>query len=568
MTTTTFLVTGASGFVGRSVCEHLASSGHRVHALVRRRDGALEAAGARVFSCDVWDPARLSDALAGVDVVIHCAGDAAFGNGAHYQEANVELTRQVMAAVRADAPALARFVYVSTIGTVDRRSGDRCEQPLTEESEPFPSSDYGASKLAGERAVRESGLPFSIVRLSLVVGPAMRVDSHFAVFTRHALNRTPIGRIAWPGRFSVVHVEDVAQALRIAATHPQAAGRTFFCAGSPIGLDEYFDRCAPGTWRFPLGALARPFIAVTARLPFALKAMLLPALTADDAALRALGWKPRHAGMESLNGVLERERCRTDPQLDPGGQTVVTGAASGLGRALVEYLAPRRKRLLLLDRDGPGLAEIASRWPHCRTAVVDLSEPAHVDSVLKGTPWKEHPITEFFACAGFGLRGATQELSREDQQKLFAVNLMARFSMAHQAIEQMLPGKFGRVVLISSSSAFQPLPFMAAYAASNVALLHLGEAWAEEVGPQGVHLMTVCPGGMETNFQQSAGVRKLQNERLMPPAAVAREIVAGLARQRRTLIVSTRSFAMSMVARLLPRRLSVRLWRKLMAKMR
>lgn len=81
-------------------------------------------------------------------------------------------------------------------------------------------------------------------------------------------------------------------------------------------------------------------------------------------------------------------------------------------------------------------------------------------------------------------------------------------------------------------------------------------------------MMTVCPGGMQTNFQRSAGVREIEGERLMTPEEVADRIVSGLEKSRMTLIVSFRSLAMSMLARVLPRKISVRLWLRLMEKMR
>jgi short-subunit dehydrogenase len=140
--------------------------------------------------------------------------------------------------------------------------------------------------------------------------------------------------------------------------------------------------------------------------------------------------------------------------------------------------------------------------------------------------------------------------------------------LTKNVISLMQKCHFGRVVLISSSSAFQSLPYMATYAATNSALLSLGEAWRAEVVNDNVQIMTVCPGGMQTNFQKKSGVKEVEGEKLMTPEAVALEIIEGLRHQKGTLIVSFRSFAMSVLARCLPRSLSVKLWRQLMEKMR
>jgi short-subunit dehydrogenase len=161
-----------------------------------------------------------------------------------------------------------------------------------------------------------------------------------------------------------------------------------------------------------------------------------------------------------------------------------------------------------------------------------------------------------------------QELSFESHKKMFSINVLAGIFLALNVLETMQRGQFGRIVFISSSSAFQPLPFMATYAAPKSALLSLGLACSYETTNKGVQLTIVCPGGMQTNFQKNGGVKELDGETLMSPNEVAQEILLGLREQRTTLIVSLRSFAMSLLARVLPRQVSLRLWGNLMAQMR
>jgi short-subunit dehydrogenase len=573
-------VSGASGFIGRHMCLFLIKEGCTVHTLIRGADKCsndlniagppryLNTIGVKSWDGDLWDTDILKLAMTDVDIVIHCAGDPSFGNGPQYHRANVELTAHVIDIVKIVAPNLQRFVFVSTIGAVDRPNGDSCMEALNEESLPVPSSDYGRSKLQAENIVRKSNLPYSIIRPTMVVGSDMRSDSHFSVFSRNAHSRSMISWVAWPGKFSVVHVDDLTSALWLAATHKSALGKTFFCAGEPISVVDCFDQSRPNTLRIPIAwcvALGRPVIRW---LPFAAKAMLLPALTASDARLRQLGWQPQYSASSALLEVISREAARLDPGIDPGGQTVITGAASGLGRALVECLAPTRQYLLLIDRDRVGLRSIAAKYPNCRSIVVDLAEDTGLEGLLRTKEWNEYPITELFTCAGIGLKGRVQELSFESHKKMFSINVLAGIFLALNVLETMQRGQFGRIVFISSSSAFQPLPFMATYAATKSALLSLGEAWSYEIRNQGVQLTIVCPGGMQTNFQKNGGVKELDGETLMSPNEVAQEILLGLREQRTTLIVSLRSFAMSLLARVLPRQVSLRLWGNLMAKMR
>lgn len=568
MNASSYFITGAAGFVGRHLCRHLRAAGHPVRGLVRRGDTGLEALGVEVVQGDVAAPGAWQDAVAGADYVIHCAAHAAFDAGPAAAAVNVEGTRHLLAAVQKAGRPPRRFVLVSTIGAVDRAPGDRCTAPLDENSPPAPASAYGRSKLQAEQLVRIAGLPYCIVRPAMIVGGDMRGESHFAVFIRLALRRAPLARIAWPGAFSVVHVDDLAAALELCATHPTAGDGTFFCAGAPLAVRETFDLARPGALRLPVWWLAPLAQTLPWLFPFRLKALLLPALTASDAPLRALGWTPRHAPAAALQEVIVRERARLDPELDPGGQTVITGAASGLGRALLDRLGPQRRHLLLIDRDEAGLERVRRDFPHARTAVLDLADEEAVVRFTRDAPWCSAPISEIYACAGIGFRGAVLDVPAASHARLFKVNVLARLYLAHAALPGMVRAGFGRIIFISSSSAFQPLPYLASYAASNAALLLLGEAWAAELAGTGVQILQVCPGGMQTNFQQTAGVRVIASEKLLAPAEVAARIMQALAGTRVTIIVSSRALGMSLLARVLPRAVSAALWKKLMGSLR
>jgi short-subunit dehydrogenase len=565
----TYFVTGGSGFVGRALCEQLCASGASVVALVRRADHELDGLGVEVHVGELHDVERVGALMVGADIVVHCAGEARFGNGLQYQAANVELTRSLVEAAKAKRNnLLKRFVFISTIGAIDRSAGDNCHDPIREDSAPSPTSDYGRSKLAAEKVVMDSGLPFTIIRPTMVVGRGMRSESHFAFFAGQALMNTLFSRFAWPGRFSVIHVDDLVLGIQTAATHPDAACKVYNCAGGSISLAEFFYLCRPGAFRIGLQWAQQIFMMFAFMVPFKLKALLLPALQASDRPLRELGWKPAMEPSEALQEVIDRERARLDPYASPAGQTIITGAASGLGKSLVEILAPKRARLLLVDRDQAGLDALKQTYPHCTILVADLASHEQTLSIISGPEWSRFPVSELFACAGIGYKGSIQSLPNDTHQRTFAVNVLARITLGQAAIAQMARTHFGRVVMISSSSAFQPLPYMATYAASNSALLSLSEAWALEVAGQGVHIMIVCPGGMQTNFQKSAGVREIEGEGLMTPDEAAVLIINGLRKRRMTLMVSFRSLAMAFLARLLPRKMSAVLWGRLMEKMR
>lgn len=145
------LVTGASGFIGQSLCEHLQSSGLSVRAQMRRRQ-----ASAADYDCligELDDPAFLSIALAGVDVVIHLAGRAhQFGKDAANLNAMMAVNRDltVRLAAEAERNGVKRFVFVSSIGV---NGVETDSASIDERSPPNPIKDYALSKHEAEIAL-------------------------------------------------------------------------------------------------------------------------------------------------------------------------------------------------------------------------------------------------------------------------------------------------------------------------------------------------------------------------------------------------------------------------------
>ena len=562
-----FLVTGGSGFIGRKLCALLVSRGYEVITSIRAVDPELREIGLQILLGDLLEEGAIERALDDVDVIVHCAGNPRFGNGDHYYRDNLEMTRSLVARAQHQqnlGRKPIRFVLISSIGAVDRAPNDDCRSVLTENHSSHPTTDYGKSKLEAEKVVQNSELDWTIIRPAMVVGKSMRFDSHFSVFARQALQGSWFTRFNWPGQFSIVHVEDVATAIVLAALDKRAVKQVFFCAGETIRLSEFFDHCRSRTFRLPIKFLRR----FSRHLPFVLKTLLTPALTASDRKLRSLGWRPHYSVKLAVSEVIYREKTRLDPILCPQGQTVITGAASGLGRALALNLAKNRDRLLLIDKDEAGLEVLADMLGNAIVLTADLAKDTEVSRVLESPEFNELQITEFFACAGIGARGPSLEIPFETEKDIFEVNVLSRLAITKAVTSRMRRNYFGRIILISSSSAFQSLPFMAAYAASNSALLSLGESLGFEFSKYGVSVLTVCPGGMMTNFQKTAGVREVEGEQLVPPELVAVEIINAIRKQNEILVFPLRSKVMLIASKILPRRLSVRIWGRLMKNFR
>lgn len=239
------LVTGATGFLGGALVRRLAADGVRVRALARRLDRARairEIPGVTITLGDIRDADDMRAAVEGCAVVFHVA--AALGGSYDDQyAANVTGTQTVVeAAARA---AVGRFVHVSTISVY----GYRNFEDVTEDTLPDPGADpYHGTKLAAEHSARAvsrlRGLPFTIVRPSMIYGPGSNAWTA-GMFQLARLNPLPLPN-GGAGSAYPIYIDDVVDLLVTVATHPAALGESFNCTPDP----------SP-TWREFLGAYAR-----------------------------------------------------------------------------------------------------------------------------------------------------------------------------------------------------------------------------------------------------------------------------------------------------------------------
>ncbi|HKH83604.1 MAG TPA: NAD(P)-dependent oxidoreductase, partial [Gemmatimonadales bacterium] len=165
------LVTGATGFVGSHLAEVLRQRGDDVTALARSptKAKALESAGIMVIPGDLHDQAALERAAEQQDVVFHVAGLVAAREEGEFLRANLGGTQNVLSA--AASSGRPRFVFVSSLAAA---GPSQRGSPLTGEEPGRPVTAYGRSKLAAEQSLKESSLPWTIVRPPIVYGPRDR----------------------------------------------------------------------------------------------------------------------------------------------------------------------------------------------------------------------------------------------------------------------------------------------------------------------------------------------------------------------------------------------------------
>lgn len=226
------LVTGANGFIGREFCRHLAEQGYNVRGAVRSVGKLPHVIGEKVIVGEIGRTTDWSAALAGINTVIHLAGRTHILNETSadppeaFDEVNLRGTaRLAEAATRANVQ---RFVYVSSVYA----NGESTlpDQPLTEQSPTQPTTPYGASKLAAERALENyrNVLEIVIVRPPLVYG--FGAPGNFGLLLRLINSGLPLPFGAAHNLRSLISVDNLADLLERCVSHRAAAGEIFLAS--------------------------------------------------------------------------------------------------------------------------------------------------------------------------------------------------------------------------------------------------------------------------------------------------------------------------------------------------
>ena len=232
----TILITGGNGFIGRALTDKLLQEGFNVRIVTRRTPKAQPANPAvTLVKADYNDVESLKKALQGCVGVFHLAA-AIFGfNRQDFEKANVTATRNVVEAVN-QTPDIKTFVHVSSLAA-SGFAPDK-DHPRTEEMEPNPVSDYGITKLGGEKAVHtlRPGVKWTIIRPPIVYGKNDSGVSKIALWVHRGIMVNTSGN----GYFSFVHVDDLVQALWLAYSREDTAGKTYFVTEDAIYSWDYF----------------------------------------------------------------------------------------------------------------------------------------------------------------------------------------------------------------------------------------------------------------------------------------------------------------------------------------
>jgi len=245
-------------------------------------------------------------------------------------------------------------------------------------------------------------------------------------------------------------------------------------------------------------------------------------------------------------------------------RALVTGASSGIGTAFARALRARGERLVLLARRADRLDALAKELGGSDVAAVipmDLAEPGGPARLQAELDRRDLAVDMLVNNAGFGDTGPFREAPIERLVGMIDLNARALVELTRRFLPGMITRGRGRIVNVISSSAFQPVPYLAVYAATKSLVLSFTEALATELTGTGVRLQALCPGLTETEFFEAARTGKeLLVNRLprMSPEEVVACALCGLDRGRLRVIPGLQNRLLAAAVRISPRGLARR----------
>lgn len=243
--------------------------------------------------------------------------------------------------------------------------------------------------------------------------------------------------------------------------------------------------------------------------------------------------------------------------------TLITGASSGIGEAFARKLATRGQNLLLVARSEDKLITLCNELGRAKSiraqyVAMDLSQPDAPARLFEETQERDLQIDFLINNAGFGSIGDFTKLDLARELNMIDLNLRALVELTHRFLVPMRERQSGAIINVASTAAFQPVPFMATYAATKAFVLSFSEALWEENRRFGIKVMALCPGVTETNFFAASQMQK-------PPARIsqtAEDVVdtalRGLKWGRSHIISGWPNYLMIQSERLAPRSLVAR----------
>lgn len=244
--------------------------------------------------------------------------------------------------------------------------------------------------------------------------------------------------------------------------------------------------------------------------------------------------------------------------------TLITGSSSGIGAAFARKLATLGRNVLLVARSEDKLINLCNELGRlsgvrAQYLVLDLGEPDAGARLFEETKKRQLDIDMLINNAGFGSMGHFVRLDLANELKMVDLNVRTLVELTHRFLVPMRERGQGTIINVASTAGFQPVPFMANYAATKAFVLSFSEALWEENRSHGIHVMALCPGVTETNFFEASRMDRPPMRTVQTAEQVVDAALRGLARRKSSVITGWTNFLMVETERIVPRSMVIKL---------
>jgi len=249
--------------------------------------------------------------------------------------------------------------------------------------------------------------------------------------------------------------------------------------------------------------------------------------------------------------------------------TLITGASSGIGEVFARKLAARGRNVLLVARSEEKLVTLCNEMGRSNSiraqyVALDLSKREAPAQLFAEANRRGLTVDMLINNAGFGSMGEFSKLDLARELNMIDLNIKSLVELTHLFLQPMIERKQGAVINVASTAAFQPVPYMATYAATKAFVLSFSEALWEENRSRGIKILALCPGVTDTNFFEAARGHKPPARVSQTPEEVVDTALRGIAQGKSHIISGWTNFLMTQSERFAPRSLVTRVAGRMM----
>lgn len=237
---------------------------------------------------------------------------------------------------------------------------------------------------------------------------------------------------------------------------------------------------------------------------------------------------------------------------------LITGATGGIGRSFTHALHERGYGLILTGRSTEKLTELSQTVTGgtAQIVVADLGTTEGIDTIVDVL--ERNPVDLLINNAGFGSHGEFAHLHLDHEIEELTVNVRALMTLTHTALGAMTAAGHGAIVNIASVAGFQPLPSMATYSASKAFVDRFSLAVGVEARKHGVHVLSVNPGPVDTQFFTVANAQAIELGRSANPDDLVAATLTALDKKQSRLVFPRAYYVLDALTGVLPRSLVAR----------